>query len=102
MAEPHDSGRADAVEMPRPTAWPMVLGLGVTLLVAGLATEPALSLVGLVIFLFGLCGWIANMLPGQGHFHEPLVEPAQRPQPIVPAPGTVELLRPGMAGYRFR
>ena len=34
--------------------------------------------------------------------HEPLVEPALRPRPITGKPGTVDQLRPGMAGYRFR
>ena len=88
--------------MPRSTAWPMVLALGITLLGAGLATSLALSVVGAVLFVFGLGGWIGQLLPGQGHMHEPLVEPALRPQPITERPGTVDHLRPGMAGYRFR
>ena len=91
-----------SVEMPRATAWPIVLALGITLLGAGLATSLALSVVGAVLFVFGLFGWIGQLLPGQGHRHEPLVEPALRPRPITERPGTVDHLRPGMAGYRFR
>ena len=34
-----------------------------------------------------------NCLPGRGHWHEPRVEPAQRPQPVVAAAGEVERLR---------
>ena len=88
--------------MPRATAWPIVLALGITLLGAGLATSLALSVVGAVLFVFGLFGWIGQLLPGRGHRHEPLVEPALRPQPITERPSTVDHLRPGMAGYRFR
>ncbi len=88
--------------MPRATAWPIVLALGITLLGAGLATSLALSVVGAVLFVFGLGGWIGQLLPGRGHMHEPLVEPALRPRPIAERPGTVDQLRPGMAGYRFQ
>jgi len=88
--------------MPRATAWPIVLALGITLLGAGLATSPALSVVGAVLFVFGLGGWVGQLLPGRGHRHEPLVEPALRPRPVIEKPGTVDQLRPGVAGYRFR
>ena len=88
--------------MPRATVWPIVLALGITLLGAGLATSLALSVVGAVLFVFGLGGWIGQLLPGRGHRHEPLVELALRPQPVVEKPGTVDQLRPGMAGHRFR
>jgi len=97
-----DPAGRESVEMPRATAWPIVLALGITLLGAGLATSLALSVVGAVLFVFGLGGWIGQLLPGRGHRHEPLVEPALRPQPITEGPGTVDHLRPGMAGYRFR
>ena len=92
----------ESVEMPRATAWPIVLALGITLLGAGLATSLALSLVGAVLFVFGLGGWIGDLLPGRGHVREPLVEPALRSRSVVEKPGTVDHLRPGMAGYRFR
>ena len=92
----------ESVEMPRATAWPIVLALGITLLGAGLATSLALSVVGAVLFVFGLGGWIGDLLPGRGHVREPLVEPALRSRSVVEKPGTVDHLRPGMAGYRFR
>ena len=97
-----DPAGRESVEMPRATAWPIVLALGITLLGAGLATSLALSVVGAVLFVFGLGGWIGDLLPGRGHRHEPLVELALRPQPVVEKPGTVDQLRPGMAGHRFR
>jgi len=97
-----DPAGRESVEMPRATAWPIVLALGITLLGAGLATSLALSVVGAVLFVFGLGGWIGQLLPGRGHRHEPLVEPALRPQPVAEKPGTVDQLRLGLAGYRFR
>jgi hypothetical protein len=92
----------ESVEMPRSTAWPMVLALGITLLCAGLVTSLVVSAVGLVLFVAALAGWMGQMLSGRGHRHELLVEPALRPRPVAEQPGTVEQLRPGMAGYRFQ
>jgi hypothetical protein len=46
----------ESVEMPRSTAWPIVLALGITLLGAGLVTNLALFLVGAVLLVFGLGG----------------------------------------------
>ena len=57
----------EGLEMPRATAWPIVLALGLTLLGAGLATSLVLSVVGAVLFVFGLGGWIGHLLPGRGH-----------------------------------
>jgi hypothetical protein len=57
--------------------------------------------VGAVVLLFGLGGWIRQLLSTQGHVHEPLVEPSLRPSQTAAAPGTVAPMRPGTPGYRF-
>ncbi len=88
--------------MPAPTVRPIVLALGVALLCAGLAVHLVLSLVGAVLFVAGLAGWIVQLLPGHEELHEPLVEPALRPAPVAGRPGTVAQLRSGMPGHRFR
>src|SRR5215510_15074332 len=90
----------ELVEMPRPTAAPMILAVGLAALGAGVVLSTALSIVGVVIFAAGLSLWIGQLLPGRGHFHEQRVPPEQRPQPIAPAPGTVEQMQAGMPGYR--
>jgi hypothetical protein len=90
------------IEMPRSTAGPMILGLGIVLLSAGIALSPAISIVGGVIFAAGLAVWVGQLLPGRGHGHEPRVPPSQRPQQIPPAPGMVEQMQEGMPGYRMR
>ncbi|HLJ93753.1 MAG TPA: hypothetical protein VKU02_11245 [Gemmataceae bacterium] len=102
LSDPPDSAESYSVEMPQATAWPLVLALGITLGGAGLATHPVLSVIGAVLLVYALAGWIGQLLPGRGHLHEPLVEPALRPGPIFSRPGTVGQLRPGMAGHRFR
>lgn len=99
---PQDAPGSDGVEMPRATAWPIVLALGVALVGAGVATNPVFSVIGAVLVVFGLGGWIGQLLPGRGHLHEPRVEPALRPRPIPERPGTVDQLQPGLAGYRFQ
>src|ERR1700722_398599 len=90
-----------SVEMPAPTAAPLVLGVGIALVGVGLATSLGFVVVGVVILVFGVGGWIGQLLSAQGHVHEPLVEPSHRAHPTTAAPGTVEPMHPGTAGYRF-
>jgi hypothetical protein len=99
---PHDPAVHGSVEVPQATAWPIVLALGIALAGVGFVASPVLVIVGLALFVFGLSGWVRQLLPGQGHVHEPRVEPALRPRPIAEKPGTVSQLLPGMAGYRFQ
>jgi hypothetical protein len=98
---PHAPGQP-GVEMPAPTAWPLVLGVGVALLGLGVATNLAISAVGVVLFAVGLAGWIGDMLSPAGHAEEPFVPPGERARPAEARPGTVELMRPGLPGYRFQ
>ena len=87
--------------MPRPTAAPVVLALGITLLAAGVALDTGFLVVGAVIAVAGLSLWIVQLLPGRGHVHESVVETA-RPLTVTAVPGGVEHLRPGLPGYRLR
>ena len=99
----HESPPApDSVALPGPTAAPLVLSLGLALLAAGVVTSLALLVVGGVILSVGLGLGIAELLPGRGHVHEPLVEPARRPRAIHAQPGGVGHLVAGMPGYRLR
>jgi hypothetical protein len=51
------------IHMPLPTAWPIVLSLGVTLIVAGMVTSGVISLLGLLLSLVAAAGWFRNVLP---------------------------------------
>jgi hypothetical protein len=104
-SRPHGSATPDEsgpIEMPRPTAWPMVVALGLAFALAGVVTSVAILIVGAVILLFGLVGWMGQLLPGEGHVHEERARPSQRPQPVTARPGTVTQLTAGVPGYRLR
>jgi len=92
----------DTVEMPRPTAAPLVLALGLALLAAGVPFGAGFLVTGAVVVIAGLGLWIGQLLPGAGHVHESRVEPARRPEPVTGRPGRVEQLGPGVPGYRLR
>ena len=53
--------------LPAPTAWPMVLALGLSLVVAGMVTNVAISLLGLLLTLRASVGWFRQVLPVERH-----------------------------------
>src|SRR5712675_3576288 len=58
------------IEAPAPTAWPLVLAFGFTLVFAGLLTHVSVSVLGAVLALAGCVGWFKEVLP---HEHEAVV-----------------------------
>src|SRR5262245_52321256 len=90
------------VEVPRPTAAPLVLALGLTLVAASVALGTAFFVAGAAVFVAGLGIWVGQLLPGRGHVHEALAEPTRPPRPLTGQPSGVEQLRPGLPGYRLR
>jgi hypothetical protein len=100
---PHDGAESpdeSTVEMPRPTIWPMVLALGLMLLAAGLLTNLVFSLLGVVMSVTALAGWIGQLAPGAGTHPESLAPQASRPAPIRPSTVQVARVEPGRPGYR--
>jgi hypothetical protein len=63
----------DVIEVPAPTAWPLALALGFTLLFAGLLTNVSLSILGLVLALAGCVGWFKQVLPREQEVAVPVV-----------------------------
>jgi len=57
----------DSIEMPAPTAWPIVLALGLTLLFAGLLTSTSVSIFGAILAVSGSIGWFREVLPHEKH-----------------------------------
>jgi len=51
------------IELPAPTAWPIVLAAGVTLMFAGLLTAASVSVLGVVLAIAGSVGWFREVLP---------------------------------------
>ncbi len=103
---PESPAKLESVQVPRPTAAPMVLALGMAILAAGVPLGTTFLIVGAVVLVAGLCIWVAQLLPGRGHVHESLAEPARlKPggtgvTPVVQR--GVERMQPGMPGYRLR
>jgi hypothetical protein len=62
------------IESPAPTAWPIVLAFGFTLVFAGLLTSASVSVLGAVLTVAGCVGWFWEVFP---HEHEEVV-------PVVP------------------
>jgi hypothetical protein len=55
------------VPLPAPTAWPIVLAFGITLLFAGLLTNVSVTILGAVLALAGTVGWFRDVLPHEAH-----------------------------------
>lgn len=64
---------AEVIEMPAPTAWPLVLASGFTLMFVGLLTDASLSLLGLVLSVAGSAGWFRKVLPREHDVAVPIV-----------------------------
>jgi hypothetical protein len=64
----------DHVDMPAPTAWPIVLAFGAALLFAGLLTSGAVSILGAVLMVSGCVGWFREVLPHEKHESIPVLE----------------------------
>jgi hypothetical protein len=57
----------ETIEMPAPTAWPIALAFGITLLFAGFVTSEAVSILGAIIAIAGAVGWFRDVLPHEAH-----------------------------------
>ena len=55
--------------LPKPTYWPAILALGVTLLAWGVVTSALLSLLGLGISIVAVIRWIGDIRHEQGFGH---------------------------------
>jgi hypothetical protein len=65
---------AAAVHLPKPTAWPFMLALGVILMGAALVTAPFIGYLGFAIFIISVIGWFREVLPVEQHEDIPVVE----------------------------
>ena len=100
MTPEREGYRPESVELPAPTAWPMVVALGITLGFAGLITHAAVSITGIALALIGGIGWYREVLPEQ-QLERILLRPVElRPTAIPPSRGAAEP-RIGEAGHRI-
>src|SRR5260370_24257449 len=96
-AEDQRTQTSNMIEVPAPTPWPFVTAFGLALLLAGLVTSLAVSVVGFVVTLFGAVGWFRDVLPAPKEQMVPLVK---TPTPILArSTRRVDHLQPGAEGH---
>ena len=64
----------EKIEVPAPTAWPMVLAFGMTLVFAGMVTAASVSILGAILAVAGAVGWFREVLPVESHEWVPVVQ----------------------------
>ena len=91
----------NSVELPTPTAWPIVVSFGLLLLFSGLVTNLFVSAVGLLTTLIGAIGWFGDVFPHPKH-ETVLLRPESERAVISPSQYTVKRLHLGEHGHRVR
>jgi len=92
----------ERIDLPAPTASPMVVALGITLAFAGLITHAAVSVVGIALALIGAVGWWREVLPEQRVERVILLPVDLRPSAVVPSKPPVERASIGEGAHRAR
>lgn len=71
----HDDGHTHMtgeIHLPSPTVWPIVLALGIALMITGLVTHWAVSLLGVLLALRAVWGWYFQVLPHENSVFVPV------------------------------
>ena len=64
---PQSAHDIPAIELPRPTAWPFVLAVGLSLIVTSMVTDAVVAILGLVLTIAGMVGWFLQVFPSEAH-----------------------------------
>lgn len=70
MSDAHTTQSAHdtpVIELPSPTAWPFVLAVGISLIVAAFVTDAVVAWLGLALALAGAIGWFLQVFPREAH-----------------------------------
>ncbi len=62
--QPHQE---HGIQLPSPTAWPVVLALGIALVMTGMVTSGVVSILGGVLAIAATVGWFRQVLPHEAH-----------------------------------
>src|SRR5262252_5068074 len=62
--------------IPAPTAWPITLAFGFTLLVAGLITSLSILILGAILLVAACVGWFLDVFPHEKHIEVPVEQEA--------------------------
>jgi hypothetical protein len=103
MKHDHDHSKGkDSVELPTPTAWPIVTAFGLTLVFAGFVTDVVFTVVGVIVSLVGGVGWCLDLFPHPKHEPVPLRPKSEHPEPIRTTGRVVRILDVGKTHHRAR
>jgi len=67
MQHDHSSTETHVIQLPAPTAWPMVMALGISLVLASMVTNIVVGVLGLLLTVAGAVGWFFQVLPVEVH-----------------------------------
>jgi hypothetical protein len=68
----------NTIDLPAPTAWPIVLAFGITLVFAGVVTNALISLLGAMLLVSGCVGWFRQVLPHESEETVPVRVPPEK------------------------
>jgi len=69
----HPEETPEKIKLPAPTAWPIVLAFGLTLVCVGLVTAVSVTILGALLVLPAAIGWFREVLPVESHEWVPVV-----------------------------
>lgn len=92
----------DGIELPTPTAWPIVSAFGLALLFFGLVTDISITIVGFFVGLSGAIGWCLDVFPHPKHVTVPVRPLDEQPLPVKTAGRAVQMLEMGKVPHRAR
>ena len=99
----HDHSKShNFVELPTPTAWPIVTAFGLTLFFAAFVTHVVFAVVGVLVGLIGAVGWCLDLFPHPKHEPVPIRPPTEHPEPIRTTGRMVQVLEVGQKSHRAR
>jgi hypothetical protein len=78
--------RPREIAVPAPTAWPLVLAFGFTLVFTGLLTSVSISVLGALLAIAGCVGWFRDVLPQEREEVVPMIageEPVMTTRQVV-------------------
>jgi len=87
---PRTERALSTIELPAPTAWPIILAFGLTLVSAGLVTSVSVSILGAILTIAGCVGWFRDVLPHEKHESMPIAETVPTPETRRPRVARVE------------
>jgi hypothetical protein len=66
-SEPTGQVRHDTIHLPRPTAWPILLSMGLVLTGASLVSNIGIGILGAILSVVSAVGWFRDVLPHEQH-----------------------------------